>query len=92
MNAQASAAVQADSEALYQELISAGYEVLLDDRNARAGVMFADQELVGIPHRVVLGEKGIAAGTVEYQGRHDTQSQHIARAEFVGWLRSVTNQ
>ncbi len=88
MNAHASEAVKAASEALYQELTAAGFDVLLDDRNARAGVMFADQELVGIPHRVVLGEKGLAAGTVEYQGRRDAESQQVVQAEFVGWLRA----
>jgi prolyl-tRNA synthetase len=88
MNAHSSERVKAAAEALYQELSNAGFEVLLDDRNARAGVMFADQELVGIPHRVVIGEKGLDAGTVEYRGRRDSESQHLPHGEFVAWLKA----
>ena len=89
MNAHTSERVKDAAEALYQELRAAGFDVLLDDRNARAGVMFADQELVGIPHRVVIGEKGLDAGTVEYKGRRDSESQNLPRAEFVAWLQAL---
>ncbi len=89
MNAHTSESVKVAAEALYQELSAAGFDVLLDDRNARAGVMFADQELVGIPHRVVVGEKGLDAGTVEYKGRRDAESKNIPRAEFVAWLKAL---
>ncbi len=89
MNAHTSEAVKESAEALYQELSAAGFDVLLDDRNARAGVMFADQELVGIPHRVVVGEKGLEAGIVEYKGRRDAESKTIPRAEFVAWLQTL---
>jgi prolyl-tRNA synthetase len=88
MNAHSCEPVREAAEALYQELVAAGFDVLLDDRNVRAGVMFADQELVGIPHRVVVGEKGLAAGTLEYKGRRDADSQAIARTEFVAWLKA----
>ena len=89
MNAHTSERVKDAAEALYQELRAAGFDVLLDDRNARAGVMFADQELVGIPHRVVVGEKGLDAGTVEYKGRRDVESKNIPRTEFVAWLQEL---
>ncbi len=71
------------AEALYQQLLDAGVDVLLDDRPVRPGVMFADMELIGIPHRIVLSERGLAAGTVEYRHRSDEQSQDISLAEAV---------
>ena len=61
------------AERLYGELAAAGVDVLLDDRDERPGVMFADMELIGIPHRVVVGERGLKDGTVEYQGRRDAR-------------------
>jgi prolyl-tRNA synthetase len=64
-------------EALHEKFEAAGIEVLLDDRRERPGVMFADMELLGIPHRVVFSEKGLDAGTVEYKGRRDTDSTDI---------------
>ena len=88
MNAHSSERVREAAEQLYQDLLSAGFEVLLDDRNARAGVMFADQELVGIPHRVVIGEKGLDAGTVEYKARRDGENLNIPQNEFVAWFKA----
>jgi prolyl-tRNA synthetase len=64
-------------EQLYGELVVAGVDVLLDDRDERPGVMFADMELIGIPHRVVVGERGLKGGSIEYQGRRDAQAQTI---------------
>ena len=61
-------------ERLYAELTAAGIEVLLDDRDVRPGFMFADMELIGIPHRVVVGDKGLDDGTCEYKGRSDAQT------------------
>ena len=72
-------AVKAAADALYAELKAAGVDVLLDDRNERPGVMFADMELIGIPHRVVVGERGLAEGKLEYKGRSDADAQMIAR-------------
>ena len=72
--------------ALYERMRQAGIEVLLDDRKARPGVMFADMELIGIPHRVVFGERGLDAGTVEYRGRRDTQNQDIPLDGIVDFL------
>lgn len=88
MNAHSSERVREAAEQLYQQLSAAGFEVLYDDRNARAGVMFADQELVGIPHRVVIGEKGLDAGTVEYKARREGENINIARDEFVAWFKA----
>ena len=79
--------VREETERLYQELQNVGIDVLLDDRDARPGVMFADAELIGIPHRVVVGERGIDDGKVEYRGRRDTDNTMIARAEIVPFLR-----
>lgn len=64
-------------EQLYQALQTANIEVLLDDRDERPGVMFADMELIGIPHRIVIGERGLKEGKVEYQGRQDSEAQSI---------------
>ena len=59
------------------DLSNSGIDVLLDDRNERPGVMFADMELIGIPHRVVVGERGLAEGMLEYKGRTDSEAQMI---------------
>ncbi|MFA6120055.1 MAG: proline--tRNA ligase [Sideroxydans sp.] len=66
------------AEQLYAELTAAGIEVLMDDRDERPGVMFADLELIGIPHRIVIGDRGLKEGNVEYQGRKDAQAQSVA--------------
>jgi prolyl-tRNA synthetase len=68
-------AVRNAVEQLYAALQAAGIDVLLDDRDERPGVMFADMELIGIPHRIVIGERGLKEGMLEYQGRRDTASQ-----------------
>jgi len=73
-----SAAVREAAEKLYAELTAAGIEVLLDDRDERPGVMFADMELIGIPHRIVIGDRGLKQGQFEYQGRRDKAAQPIA--------------
>ncbi len=73
-----SEAVRNAAEQLYAELTAAGIEVLMDDRDERPGVMFADLELIGIPHRIVIGDRGLKEGNVEYQGRKDTQAQSVA--------------
>jgi len=63
---------------LYSELVHAGYDVLLDDRDERPGVIFADMDLIGIPHRLVIGDKGLAKGVAEYKGRRDAEPREIA--------------
>ncbi|WP_329741124.1 proline--tRNA ligase [Dyella sp. A6] len=72
-------AVTAAAESLYRELAAHGVETVLDDRGLRPGAMFADIELIGIPHRVVVSERGLAAGTLEYRARDAEESQAITR-------------
>jgi prolyl-tRNA synthetase len=72
-----SEAVRNAVEQLYTDCKAAGIEVLLDDRDERPGVMFADMELIGIPHRIVVGDRGLKEGNVEYQGRRDASAQSI---------------
>ena len=83
MNAHKSPRTLEAAEALYAELTAAGYDVLLDDRNERPGVKFSDLELTGIPHRIVIGEKGLDAGTFEYKGRRDAESVNISKEELL---------
>jgi prolyl-tRNA synthetase len=73
-------AVAEAAEALYRELATAGLEVVLDDRGLRPGAMFADMELIGIPHRVVVSERGLAAGTFEYRQRRAGEAENLDRA------------
>jgi prolyl-tRNA synthetase len=75
-------------EKIYLDLQEAGIEVLLDDRKVRAGFMFSDMELIGIPHRIVIGDRGLDSGTVEYQGRTDTESQEVAFADIISFIKS----
>lgn len=88
INPQLNAEVHAAAEALYAELQAAGIDSYLDDRGARPGVMFADQELIGVPHRVVIGDKGLKAGAFEYRARHSKDNQLVPVAGFVSWLRT----
>ena len=83
MNAHKSPRTLEAAEELYAELTAAGYDVLLDDRNERPGVKFSDLELTGIPHRIVIGEKGLDAGTFEYKGRRDAESVNISKEELL---------
>ncbi len=88
LNWEKSAGVRAASEALYGELRAAGMEVLLDDRDARPGVKFADAELVGIPHRVVVSDRGIESGRLEYRHRRAATSEEFPREQAVSFLRA----
>jgi len=88
MNMKKSQRVREATEALYEELLAAGFEVLLDDRPVRPGVMFSDMELIGIPHRVVVGEKNLDQGKLEYKSRRDTDSRDIPHAEIVTFLNT----
>jgi prolyl-tRNA synthetase len=83
-----SAAVREAAEQLYAMLQSAGIEVLLDDRDERPGVMFADMELIGIPHRVVIGDRGLKEGMLEYQGRHDAEAQNVPLQSAPEFIKS----
>ncbi len=75
-------------EKLYTALQAAGLEVLLDDRDERPGVMFADMELIGIPHRIVIGERGLKEGNIEYQGRRDETAQPLELKNALEFLKS----
>jgi len=81
------AAVRDATDQLYQELTAAGIDVLLDDRDARPGVLFADMDLIGVPHRVVLSERGLAAGNLEYKGRRDAEPSAVPLATALQFLR-----
>jgi prolyl-tRNA synthetase len=87
LNWEKAAAVRETAEGLYRELTEAGIEVLLDDRDARPGVKFADAELIGIPHRVVVSERGIAAGRLEYRHRRAADSEEFALASAIPFIR-----
>ncbi|GAB3382382.1 proline--tRNA ligase [Azotobacter armeniacus] len=83
-----SAVVKEATDRLYAELVAAGYEVLLDDRDKKTspGVKFADMELIGIPHRIVVSERGLAEGTLEYKSRRETEVQAIPAADLPSFL------
>ncbi len=85
---QKSPRVREVADRLYAELTAAGIEVLYDDRDARPGVKFADAELLGIPHRVVVGERGVESGKLEYRHRRDTESQEFPLDDALSFIRS----
>ncbi len=91
LNAQKSEEVTSISESLYEELQLAGMDVLLDDRDKKTspGVKFADMELIGIPHRVVVSDRGLANSQVEYKKRGNADSEDIAVSEIVGFLKKA---
>jgi prolyl-tRNA synthetase len=82
-----SEAVAKAAQDLYTEMTQAGVDVILDDRNERPGVMFADWELIGVPHRVVLSDRGLKSGTVEYQHRKDTQATSVEASAIASFLK-----
>jgi prolyl-tRNA synthetase len=82
------AEVRAAAERVHDDLTAAGVEVLLDDRDERPGVMFADMDLIGIPYRIVVGERGLAAGQVEFKGRQEDKAAAVAVAEVVEYTRA----
>ncbi|MEA3277798.1 MAG: proline--tRNA ligase [Pseudomonadota bacterium] len=86
MKMQKSYRVRETAERLHEELTAAGIEVLLDDRDVRPGFMFADMELIGIPHRVVIGDKSLDEGNVEYKGRRDAEVTFVSLDEIVSFL------
>lgn len=88
LNMHKSEAVAEAAEALYTACREAGIDVLLDDRDERPGVKFADMELIGIPHRIVIGDKSLANGEFEYKGRRDETAEHIERDRTLDFLRA----
>jgi prolyl-tRNA synthetase len=91
MNMHKSEAVRTAAESLYETLTQAGVEVLFDDRKERPGVMFNDMELIGIPHRIVIGDKTLAQNAYEYKGRTDSDAQMIAIDQFVAFINDKVN-
>jgi len=83
-----SAEVKVASDQLHEQLLSQGVDVMLDDRGERPGAMFADWELIGVPHRVVLSDRGLKEGKVEYQGRRDAQATVVAAVEVAAFLKA----
>ncbi|MGH8293974.1 MAG: proline--tRNA ligase [Steroidobacteraceae bacterium] len=88
LNLQKSARVREVADRLYDELTASGVEVLHDDRDARPGVKFADAELLGIPHRLVVGERGLEAGRLEYRDRRDSESTEFPAGEAVSFIKA----
>lgn len=92
MNYKKSADVKAAADDLYQQLQQAGVDVLLDDRDERSGVLLHDSELIGIPHRIVIGDRGLKAGKVEYQARKDTEATEMAIDTVVSHMCTLLKQ
>ncbi|MFU8787599.1 MAG: proline--tRNA ligase [Methylobacter sp.] len=88
MNMHKSERLKEASEKLYQDLLAAGIDVLFDDRKVRAGFMFSDMELIGIPHCIVVGDRGLDSGTVEYKARTADANEEIAFADIIGFLKA----
>ncbi|MBU2675670.1 MAG: proline--tRNA ligase [Gammaproteobacteria bacterium] len=88
INLQRSDVVREAAEALYEELTASGLDVLFDDRDARPGVKFADAELIGIPHRLVISERNLAAGELEYRHRSESESRNLKREEALKLLEN----
>ena len=84
-----SAQVKAAADQLYAELVAGGIDVLLDNRDERPGAMFADMELIGVPHRVVIGERGLKDGQIEYKGRRDAQARNLPLPEAINSIKSM---
>jgi prolyl-tRNA synthetase len=82
-----SEAVKAEAERIYAALLADGVDVILDDRGERPGAMFADWELIGVPHRITIGDKGLKDGLVEYQHRRDAESSKVTVADILGHLK-----
>jgi len=89
INMQRSEKLREAAEALYRELCDAGIEVLFDDRDARPGVKFADAELLGIPHRIVISDRGLEAGELEYRHRRDTEARMLKREAALDLLLGI---
>ncbi|PPK70693.1 prolyl-tRNA synthetase [Methylobacter tundripaludum] len=88
MNMHKSERLKEASEKLYQDLLAAGIDVLFDDRKVRAGFMFSDMELIGIPHCIVVGDRGLDSGTVEYKARTAETNEEIPFAEVIDFLKA----
>ncbi len=90
MNMHKSERLRVAANQLYQDLLDAGVDVLFDDRKVRAGFMFSDMELIGIPHRIVLGDRGLDSKSVEYRARTDSENRDIPLDEIVAFIKEQT--
>ena len=90
INMHRSEALRDAAEALYAELADMGLDVLFDDRDARPGVKFADAELIGIPHRLVISDRGLDSGELEYRHRRDVESRMMKRDDALKIMREVS--
>ncbi|MBE0470673.1 MAG: proline--tRNA ligase [Methyloprofundus sp.] len=90
MNMHKSERLRVAANQLYQDLLDAGVDVLFDDRKVRAGFMFSDMELIGIPHRIVLGDRGLDSNSVEYRARTDSENRDIPLDEIVAFIKEQT--
>jgi len=86
INYHKSEAVREASDKLYQQCVALGLNVFLDDRALRPGVMFSDMELIGVPHRIVLSERGLGAQQFEHKGRSDQDAQQLALEQMASFL------
>lgn len=92
MNMHKSERLKAAAKQLYQDLLAVGIEVLFDDRKVRAGFMFSDMELIGIPHCIIISDKGLDAGLVEYKARTVEQNQEIPFTDLMGFLQTKLSE
>jgi prolyl-tRNA synthetase len=92
MNMHKSERLKEASEKLYRDLLAAGIDVLFDDRKVRAGFMFSDMELIGIPHCIVLGDRGLDAGMVEYKARTAQENEEIPFADIIAFIKAKLNR
>jgi len=88
MNMHKSERLKVAAEQLYQDLQAAGFEVLFDDRKVRAGFMFSDMELIGVPHCIIVGDRGLDSGTVEYKSRIAKENEEILLVDLVAFLKA----
>ncbi len=89
MNMHKSVRLKEAAEKIYQQLLDAGIDVLFDDRKVRAGFMFSDMELIGIPHRLVLGDRGLDKGIIEYRARTASENKEIPLEEIIAFLKAI---
>ena len=92
MNMHKSERLKATTEKLYQDLLNTGIDALLDDRKVRAGFMFSDMELIGIPHCIIISDRGLESGTVEYKSRTDSQNEEVALDQIIAFLLAKINE
>lgn len=88
MNYERSELVKQETDALYAAMQAVGIDVIVDDRGLRPGAMFADWELIGVPHRIVIGERGLKEGNLEYQGRRELEASAVPLAEMVAFIQA----